>query len=710
MSRFLYLNDNSYQFDNGYLWESVVNASRLLKLSVAVSAISAGWSAQAAGQSLETLVVQGDLFEGVTAEAVFDHPGGRTLLDSDEVAVKGADNVRDALKGVPGVFTPTLKGTGSAESGLSIGVRGLPARLSPRTYVLVDGQPLSYAPYGQPQLSFAPLSLAHVARIDVMRNGGAVRYGPNNPGGTINFETHSIPQSFEGNLSASTSIWGSGRQQGNAGPNKVNLRLGDTLDSGLGLMLMYAGNRGSSYRAHSDYNIDDLMLKYHYDLSEDWALNGRLQHYNADGEIPGGLTQAQFDEDPYQSTRPFDQASGRRNGGMVTLRWTPDTQQEFELTGSYNETFRQFVLARSTTDTLPLRLRTYPRNYRQYSLEPRYSRAWGNSDLSGEWSVGYRYSNETAHEQRYQASGVNLGDNPPLGSLQENAHSTVEAHAVYADNRFEWGNWTLTPGVRYEYVEESRRDDVKGIADAQVDFREWLPSLNALYRLSGDTNLYASWNTTFAPIQFRQLQDVTTLEPEKAQNFDLGVRTRQGALQLEAGLFYIDFDDMIEYDSAQANYFNTGRATYKGVELSARYGLAVPGASLFLSYTWLDAEYEEGLNAGNQVAFTSEHMISTGLDYESGPHQWRLTVQGQSDQFADDANTEAPTADGKKGRVPGSVTADISYGYQAGPDLRLSAGIHNLLDREAYSRSKDLNGGLYLTEPRHLALAVSYDF
>jgi len=686
-----------------------VNSSRLLKLSIAVSAITAVW-AQAADQNLNTLVVQGDLFAGATAEDVFEHAGGRTLLDSSDIQATGAATVRDALKGAPGVFTPILKGTGSAESGLSIGVRGLPARLSPRTYVLVDGQPLSYAPYGQPQLSFAPLSLAHVAQIDVMRNGGAVRYGPNNPGGTINFETHAIPQSFEGNISSSTSIWGAGSRQGDAGPNRVNLRLGDTLDNGLGLMLMYAGTDGSSYREHSDYNIDDLMLKYQYALSEDWELSGRLQHYNAEGEIPGGLTQAQSDQDPYQSTRPFDAASGRRNGGVMTLRWTPDAQQEFELTGSYNETFRQFVLARSTTDTLPLSIRTYPRRYRQYSLEPRYSRAWGDAALSGEWSLGYRYSNEKAHEQRFQAAGVNPGDNPPLGTQQENAHSTVEAHSVYADNRLEWGNWTLTPGVRYEYVEESRADDVRGIDDAQVDFSEWLPSLNALYRLSPDTNLYVSWNTTFAPIQFRQLQDVTTLEPEKAQNFDLGVRTRQGALQLEAGLFYIDFDEMIEYDSSQGNYFNTGRATYKGLELSARYALALEGASLFLSYTWLDARYEEGLNAGNQVAFASEHMLSTGVDYVAGAHQLRLTVQGQSDQFADDANTEAPTVDGKKGRVLGSVTADISYGYQVDADLHLSAGIHNLLNREAYSRSKDLNGGIYATEPRHLALAVSYDF
>ena len=53
--------------------------------------------------------------------------------------------------------------------------------------------PLAVAPYGQPQLSFAPTSLSNIESIDVVRGGGAVRYGPQNVGGIINFSTRSIP-------------------------------------------------------------------------------------------------------------------------------------------------------------------------------------------------------------------------------------------------------------------------------------------------------------------------------------------------------------------------------------------------------------------------------------------------------------------------------------------------------------------------------------
>ena len=43
------------------------------------------------------------------------------------------------------------------------------------------------------QLSFAPTSLSNIDSIDVVRGGGAVRYGPQNVGGIINFSTRAIP-------------------------------------------------------------------------------------------------------------------------------------------------------------------------------------------------------------------------------------------------------------------------------------------------------------------------------------------------------------------------------------------------------------------------------------------------------------------------------------------------------------------------------------
>jgi outer membrane receptor protein involved in Fe transport len=39
-----------------------------------------------------------------------------------------------------------------------------------------------------------PVSLNNIESIDVVRGGGAVRYGPQNVGGIINFRSRSIPE------------------------------------------------------------------------------------------------------------------------------------------------------------------------------------------------------------------------------------------------------------------------------------------------------------------------------------------------------------------------------------------------------------------------------------------------------------------------------------------------------------------------------------
>lgn len=47
---------------------------------------------------------------------------------------------------MPGVQVQENNGTGGSDVSLNIGVRGLASRLSPRSTVLLDGVPLSFAP------------------------------------------------------------------------------------------------------------------------------------------------------------------------------------------------------------------------------------------------------------------------------------------------------------------------------------------------------------------------------------------------------------------------------------------------------------------------------------------------------------------------------------------------------------------------------------
>lgn len=135
------------------------------------------------------------LAEGRQAD-VFEHPGARDVVRREDFVKTGTTTVREALNRVPGVVAPENNGTGSHDMALNFGIRGLNPRLASRSTVLMDGIPVPFAPYGQPQLSLAPVSLGNMDAIDVVRGGGAVRYGPQSVGGVVNFVTRAIPKTF----------------------------------------------------------------------------------------------------------------------------------------------------------------------------------------------------------------------------------------------------------------------------------------------------------------------------------------------------------------------------------------------------------------------------------------------------------------------------------------------------------------------------------
>ncbi|MGY3177770.1 outer membrane receptor for Fe3+-dicitrate [Ewingella americana] len=116
-------------------------------------------------------VVGNWLDSGDNETAVLDHPGARTIIDQKQIREKGAETIGEALRGTPGVQVQENNGTGGSDISLNIGVRGLTSRLSPRSTIMMDGVPLAVAPYGQPQLSMAPLSMGNIQSIDVIRGG-----------------------------------------------------------------------------------------------------------------------------------------------------------------------------------------------------------------------------------------------------------------------------------------------------------------------------------------------------------------------------------------------------------------------------------------------------------------------------------------------------------------------------------------------------------
>ncbi|WP_049104970.1 TonB-dependent siderophore receptor, partial [Klebsiella michiganensis] len=443
-----------------------------------------------------TLTVVGDWLGDARENDVFEHAGARDVIRREDFAKTGAATMREVLNRIPGVNAPENTGTGSHDLAMNFGIRGLNPRLASRSTVLMDGIPVPFAPYGQPQLSLAPVSLGNMDAIDVVRGGGAVRYGPQSVGGVVNFVTRAIPEDFgiqggiEGQLSPTSS-------QNN--PKEThNLAIGGTADNGFGSALLYSGTRGSDWREHSATRIDDVMLKSKYAPNEVHTFNSLLQYYDGEADMPGGLSRADYNADRWQSTRPYDRFWGRRQLASLGYQYQPDAQHKFNIQGFYTHTLRSGYLEQGKRITLS------PREYWVRGIEPRYSQSFMIGPSAHEVGVGYRYVNESTHEMRYYTATTS-GELPSTASpYDRDTRSGTEAHAWYIDDRVDIGNWTITPGMRFEHIESYQDNNLLGTRE-RVSYNAPLPALNVLYHLTDSWNLYANTEGSFGTVQYSQI-------------------------------------------------------------------------------------------------------------------------------------------------------------------------------------------------------------
>lgn len=685
--------------------------------------------------------VVGDWLADADQAVVQNHPGARTVIRREAMVEQGAMNVGDVLRRVPGVQVQEANGTGGSDISLNVGVRGLTSRLSPRSTVLIDGVPAAVAPYGQPQLSMAPISSGNLDSVDVVRGAGSVRYGPQNVGGVINFVTRAIPEKFSGEIGSTLET----SQRG--GWKHIDTAfLGGTADNGMGVALLYSGVNGDGYRkSNNDNDIDDVILKTHWAPTDqdDFSLN--FHYYDASADMPGGLTQTQYDADPFQSDRDWDNFSGRRKDVSFKYLRQVDDRTQVEVLTYYSDSFRGSNIAARDQKTIS----AYPRTYYTYGIEPRVSHVFDLGPTTQEASVGYRYLKEGMHEE---ASRLALVNNQPVATPASDGHvyqdrtGSTEANAFYIDDKIDIGKWTITPGIRFESIKTQWHDrPVVGLNGRPVqekrrdiESNEPLPALSVMYHLSDAWKLFANYETSFGSLQYFQLgqggvgnQTANGLNPEKAKTYEIGTRYNDEVWGGEVTLFYIDFDEELQYVSNDVGWTNLGATKHQGLEASVHYDLAaldprLDGLTANAGFTYTRATNEGDIPGfkGRDLPFYSRQVATLGLRYDINRWTYNLDAFAQSRQHAPGTGINADgsfsgnyitegTADGQYGDMPGYVTWNVRGGYDFGSqlsNLKVGAGVKNLFDRQYFTRSSDNNSGIYVGVPRTFFVQASVGF
>ncbi|MFT3720716.1 TonB-dependent receptor family protein [Pseudorhodoferax sp.] len=676
-------------------------------VALALASLPPALHAQEAA-TLDSIQVTGSWLGTGLQNSVKTFAGARTVVDREEIAETGATSIGDVLRRIPGVQASDNSGTAGSAISLNVGVRGLTGRYSPRSTILLDGVPLAVAPYGQPQLSFAPVSLANIESVDVVRGGGAVRYGPQNVGGIINFTTRAVPSrpGLTGDATLRLNHYGEG---GNTA--LYSAFIGSQLDNGLGLALLYSGMSGRGWRAGSDERVNDLALKWRHELTPTSELYGKVSYYDVRSDTPGGLTVAQYQANPFQNTRPGDYWTGERKGIDVGYVNTLSDDQEFEIRAYYNDSTRASALINAARTQIAHQ----PRDYGVLGIEPRYTQRLRLGATAHDVTVGYRYLRERGNDRVYNvavASGA-------AGATTRNDNAT-DAHAVYVDDRIAIGAWRITPGLRFEHIASER--DTPATGDSfDVKNNKGLPSLQVAYLLNPALTLFANYSTSYGPVQNLQLnsQSATNpLAPEVAKTMEAGARWTQGATSAELTVFKMKFDNQILQvpDVTPTLFRNIGATHHEGIESAVDYafdnGSALAGLAVYANLTYTRAIQKSGADAGRDVPFYSRLTDTLGARYQLGAWRVNLATTHQSKQYSDTANTEAEAANAGVGRIPGFRLWNLqaSWKVPATRGTEVALGVNNLFDKRYYTRNVDGNAGRMVGAPRMVYMQGRYVF
>lgn len=680
-----------------FIRESSVLSSTTFRYSILACSMMFGLSAQAANEAteLKALTVNASVLGESKESDVKEYAGSRTVISAEQMTKTAAKSIDDALQQVPGVKVQDETGTGVLPN---VSVRGLGASRSGQAQFLMDGVPLTLAPYGHTGQSVFPATLSSLERIDVVRGGAAVQYGPNNVGGVINLVTKPIPKDWESQISNRIT----GFEHSNNTLNNLYLRTGGWVNDDFAIQIEANTQNGDSARDHSDTDVQNFQIKTDWLISDTQELQAFVQRYDADTQMPGALSTQAYRDDRTQSQRTNDtyeaDATRWHLKFLQDLDWGNAAQFEV-LTFGHRDT-RNFVWGFNRTSGVAWSdprfastdIRNSPREFNVFGVEPKLSVAFGSPEgVTQNLIVGMRYVNEDIDYQLRQTD-ISTG----AVTVPRDWKLDTDAVAAYVSDEIGLMNNRLkvTPGLRFESVHMNYQDIGTNPEQRSNQINEALPGLTVAYSLNDDWVSYANAQKSLRAPQISSIRGDGNKDGELSWNYEIGARYTHGRNAFNVALYRIDYKDQLEWIAAEQTFENAGKTLHQGVELSGRYGPeSLSDLSLGLAYTYLDATYEEGENKGNNLVDASKHQISWDASYNLAGYQSTVSGYYYSDAFSDAANTTEENASGSLGKIPSYTVWNLNVSkdlYEAGnTKLSIDVAVNNVFDKEYYFRGVD---------------------
>lgn len=698
--------------------------NRRFKRELLMLAVTAVLAPQA--QAAETVMPRVDVIG--TSEKLGHIPGSGEILDRETLEASRVFTTNEALRKAAGVQVRDEEGFGLRPN---IGIRGLNPSRSTKVTLLEDGIPLAYAPYGDNATYYHP-PIDRFERIEVLKGAGQNIFGPQTIGGVINYITPTPPREFSGYATAAA---------GNRDYFNSKLRLG-----GNHMLLDITRKQGDGARDNVDSQLNDLNFKGVLDLGVRQALTLRASRYTEDSTVTySGLTDAEFANfgaryNPFKN----DEFDGHRSGLSATheIQLSSDAALTTNFYWSYfsRDWWRQ---SSTTTDTQcgtafrdarlagtavnPDSCNSAQGRLRDYDvrgIEPRLKLAHSVFGARSELDAGLKAHFEEQKRKQKNGTSPTARD----GTLVEDSVRETQAYSAFAQNRLLLDRWTVTPGLRYEHIENTRTDNLTG-AKGSATLGKWIPSVGATYNPSKTTTVFAGVHKGFAPPRTEDLigstGTSTDVGAEESTNWEIGVRAEPSKdTNFQVTLFRNDFSRQIAAGSIAGGStpLAEGETLYQGVELSGRWGLAdnwfVQGAYTYLPTAEQVTPFKQvpngaivsGSAADRRLPYVPKQQLAATLGYHIGAFNAQLEAVHVGEQFSDFANTEdAPVGgNGQFGKIAEYTIWNAAINYELDKKgTALFATVKNLADK---TYIVDRTRGILPGSPRLVQAGLKYGF
>lgn len=647
-------------------------------------------------------------------EKLFDSAKSVSVVTQNQLQQKQATTLADALKGVAGVTTGQYGRRGWDD----IAIRGQLAS----SQILVDGMRTATS-----SNFLNSMDISGLESIEVVKGPDGVGFGQMMPGGVVNLTTKKPKDETFKNLtlSAGSNDFYQAAFDINYAPNgstdgafRLNGRVSDQNDP---TDYVYFKNYylAPSYRFALGDNTDVTLLasyqQHDYIRQQGLPLQNNAYKTYASSLFFGEPAYTVQDERyslGYQLNHDFD--SGWR------------LKQNFALSRRVADADAILASGTSpitTTGNIKRQLSLLDKQDTIVSMDNRFDKTFSHDNVSHAVSVGLDAFHERSdyQQQVYAYSPLNL-NNPVYGvSKITNTTPTTDKHSVnylqylglYAKDTIKVNShWIIDLAGRHDWS-DVKSNDVKKDTTVKNSNNAFTGSASLMYQINDKIAPYISYATAFLATTDAG-KDGDLLDPEKGEQYEIGVKLQTPDERTQASLSYYDLTrkNVSESYTDGTETYNVavGEQQTKGFEaelisavndnwnVSAGYSY-IPTAKITQASNKSDYVVgqrinhipKQAFNISTQYYFAPSHLgwyIGAGARYEGQHHAER----GSS-----------------KVDLPSYTLYDVEAGYSTN-HWQLGLSVKNLTDKAYYSGTSPNAAMIMFGEPRTLRANLTYKF